>query len=264
MRVAVIEDSAFREHLGRWLEVTGYDYVLADQVTEEMLDPAWWADVSDAIIDRTLPGVGGEDLVRWLAVNAPHVNRLMSTASDREDVADDVVELVAVVMVKPWPVSGLTAALDAPVHLPRYRGSVSDEARPAPGTTFTGRVLVFLTVTHMLFAGGTGFINSLIPVLRPAWTLWFLAAAIACGIYRTRLHSRVWVALSGALTTTAYASRGVALLTSAILDPGRVQPAGLVVGLTAWTVLAVLAAILWAKGMVPLASQLRSPTDRGG
>lgn len=84
------------------------------------------------------------------------------------------------------------------------------------------------------------------------WPLWFLVAGVACLWFASMVHSDLGMALSGALTVTAYASRAVAVLVD--IQRGALQvsePRGHVF-VALWVLSAVLVAFIWLRWLKPI------------
>jgi CheY-like chemotaxis protein len=68
-----------------------------------------WSDVDVALVDLLLPGKTGDELLTWLAHNAPHVRRVAMSGSGPHRLAN--VNNADVKLLKPFMIDDLLAAL---------------------------------------------------------------------------------------------------------------------------------------------------------
>ena len=84
MRVRVIDDEPFiAELLAVNVQIAGHT-VDVHHSAADLLDPALWRDVDVVLTDLSMPDLDGDELCEWLADNAPHVRRVVLTASGRD------------------------------------------------------------------------------------------------------------------------------------------------------------------------------------
>lgn len=81
MKVLVVDDSiAIAEMIGTALEFADVDVDLVTSDFESLLAAERWQGVDAAVIDLMLPGMDGEDVVRYLEAEVPSVRRVVLSA----------------------------------------------------------------------------------------------------------------------------------------------------------------------------------------
>jgi DNA-binding response OmpR family regulator len=91
MRVLVADDTvAIAEMLAMALEFAGVDVTTRTSDFAVLLTPEPWQGVDAAVIDLMLPGMDGEDVIRYLAAEHPSVKRvvLSAVAHQRQGLGD--------------------------------------------------------------------------------------------------------------------------------------------------------------------------------
>ena len=84
MRVRVVDDEALvAELIAINLTIAGHTVDMRTSA-DDLLDADLWRDVDVVVTDLMMPGVSGEELCSWLAATAPHVRRVVLTASGRD------------------------------------------------------------------------------------------------------------------------------------------------------------------------------------
>jgi DNA-binding response OmpR family regulator len=81
MRVMVVEDTAaIADMLAFALEFADVEVTTWTSDFASLLTPEPWRGVDAAVIDLMLPGMDGEDIVRYLAAECPSVQRVVLSA----------------------------------------------------------------------------------------------------------------------------------------------------------------------------------------
>lgn len=120
MIVVVVDDEPMIvDTIGLVLRRSGHTVRGASTPAEvkALFDPAVWNDVDAVLIDLTMPEIGGDAVLAFVATIAPRVRRVVLTGSDMSDVHADVRAHAHAVLPKP---TGLDRILD---ELERLEGA---------------------------------------------------------------------------------------------------------------------------------------------
>lgn len=128
-----------------------------------------------------------------------------------------------------------------------------------PAVRLSCRLLGLVAVGHLVCAWGA--LYSPVSIVPPVWAVVFVAAALACVWACWRFTVRA-VAVAGALTVCAYASRAGMFLVGAAAGVFELDAATLALGVAAWVLLAGFAGYVWLRALGPLAGWWASEPAR--
>lgn len=107
-----------------------------------------------------------------------------------------------------------------------------------------------IALGHIDFGVGT-YYSTRVPWLTGPWPFLFPFAAVVCMVAAVRFSSRP-VAIAGALTVTAYASRAGVFLIGMAAGLYDLDLASVALGCGVWIMLTVFAAVVWLRAYGPL------------
>lgn len=114
LRIVIVEDEDDIAYLEAFpLEERGHSVrVVTSNFATLLNGGGGWDNVDVALIDLMLPTQDGEDIVRHLYYNFPHVRRIICTAAPSR-VKGEVASLAHVLLTKPFSAKELIAAIEA-------------------------------------------------------------------------------------------------------------------------------------------------------
>ena len=109
LRVVVVDDEPdLRWLASHYLVEAGFGVETWDRVSDDLLELSAWDGVGAAVVDGRIPFRPGAVLLEWLADNAPHVRRVLCTASVHDAVRDTRAH---VILLKPYSPEQLVEAV---------------------------------------------------------------------------------------------------------------------------------------------------------
>lgn len=124
-----------------------------------------------------------------------------------------------------------------------------------PSAAFSRGVLLVLAAHHALFTWGSWNTRSV--GLWPLWPILFLGAAVFCVWAAIDFAGRWPTTVAAAATVTAFSSRALLVLLSWRYGSSNLGLGQTVMGSGVWTIAALLAAVVFTRGMAPLSASLR-------
>jgi hypothetical protein len=118
-------------------------------------------------------------------------------------------------------------------------------------------VVAALAVFNFYFGWRIGTAPGLIPGEK-WWALLFIAAGSACIALEARFLNRELLALAGATTTVAYASRAAALVVAMQRGQASVIDTRVQAGIAVWTLLTYLSGYIFIRVLRPLLEARRA------
>jgi DNA-binding NtrC family response regulator len=111
LRVLVVEDNdMIMRMVGLMLDgEPGFEMRGCDKDVASLLHEEVWRVVDVALVDLRMPGVSGDELLRWLAEFAPHVRRIAMSGGGALRLAE--AEHAHAYLLKPFMLEDLLAAL---------------------------------------------------------------------------------------------------------------------------------------------------------
>lgn len=79
-RILLVEDNTDLRNLIVYYLCDDYKVSTASNAAN-LFVKEMWEDIDIALVDYMMPGITGDQLIYWLAVNVPHVARVLLTAS---------------------------------------------------------------------------------------------------------------------------------------------------------------------------------------